>query len=161
MSLMSTPAELEAAVGAEAAAESTFGNMEAVTSTLFTPTKPTNPTQPDFISEGKVIDGQAIAMATPFSSKAVRVTDKSGNSTKTVYVESDSAGSFVVEVMLDESELSGGDAVWRGISGSSPIAFGAGALAYFTFFEIARQVRVTVTTSADSSATNAWVFSSH
>ena len=144
-----------------AVADTTFGNKEAMTAVLFTPTAPVNPTQPDFVSEGKIIDSQAITHATPFASKSVRVAAKpSQTTTKTIYLQSDVAGTYVIQVMLDESELSGGDAVWRDYTPSgSPIAFTANVLSIQTLQDLFRQVRLLVTTTTDSTKTNAWVFS--
>jgi len=146
-----------------AVADADFGNKEAVTSVLFTPTQPVNPTQPDFVSEGKIIDSQAIAETTPFTSKSVRVAAKmSQSTTKSIYLQSDVAGTYVIQVLLDESELAGNPlaAVWRDYTpAGSPIAFTANVLSVQTLQDLCRQVRIVVTTSAASTITNAWVFS--
>lgn len=162
---MATPAQVdEAEVGAEAEAESVFGNKEAITATSFDiPGINPNPTQPNFTSEGKIISAQAIGASTPFISKSVKIPAKPDQATlKSVYVQSDVAGTWKIQVMLDESEIVSGAAVWRDYSNgaiTTSMALVANALSCVTVFDLFRQIRVVVTPGSASTNTNAWVFS--
>jgi hypothetical protein len=162
---MATPTqETEDAVGAEAEAGSAFGNREAITATQFgVPDINSNPTQPDFTSEGKVISAQAILSGIPFISKSVKIPAKPDQSTvKSVYVQSDVAGTWKIQVMLDESEVVSGLPVWRDYTNgpiTTTMALVSGALSCVTVYDLFRQIRVVVTPGSNSTNTNAWVFS--
>src|SRR3990172_4769664 len=101
-------------------ASATFGNKEQITATLFTPSAPADSARPDFVSEGRIISAQSVAAAASHTSKSCRVLAKPGHvPIKTVYVESTQPGSFIIQVMLDESERIGGLPVWRNLSNPS------------------------------------------
>ena len=129
--------------------------------TAFTPEKPANTVKPEFEDEGKIFDAQPLGNAEVKDSKRVRIVGKSGLSNlKTPYVASDQSGTFVVEVLLDESEQSGGNPVWRALDLSgSPFSVSAGVLKSVTFEHIARQMRIKFTNGVTPATVSAWVFS--
>ena len=76
------------------------------------------------------------------TSKSVKIVSSPGHfPIKTIWVESDQAGEFDVEVMLDESETSGGNAVWRKIT-AAPIPVVVGVLSKFSINDLFRQIRI-------------------
>lgn len=117
---------------------------EAITE-FGTPTPNPNPTQPDFTTEGTLID-VAAPDTTPIHSKSVKVTNRAETyPVKNIYAMSNQAGSFDVEIMLDESELVSGAAVWRK---HSTVAVVANTLAKFSTTDLFQQMRVTYTPGA-------------
>jgi hypothetical protein len=133
-------------------------------SNLFTPSHNVvqSPTRPDFINDGKVMAAVVVAPASSATSKSVRI-DVNLNETgqKTIWVSSNQAVTFEVQVLLDESELSGGLPVWRNMTDpATPLAVAATYPAHFSFSDLFKQVRIKVNNAGGSPATvNAWVFS--
>jgi hypothetical protein len=142
-------------------AGSNFGNKEDITVTMFTPGMPTDPVRPDINSEGKIFDKVLVAASATITSKSVKVIAHPGHyPTKTIYVESDKAGTFIVQVMLDESELVTGAPVWRTMT--TPIAVASGILSKWTGIELFRQVRIKFTADSGISGNatvSSWLFS--
>lgn len=129
---------------------------EAITE--FNPEAPAaSPSKADFITEGMILDLAAAAAATPVASKSVKVTDRPGATTKSIHVQSDQAGAFDIEVMLDESERVGPNAVWRKLQ--SAVAVTANTLKTVTVNDLFRQVRIVYTPTAGPAIVKAWAFS--
>ena len=150
---MTTAAQNEAEVGAEAAAGSNFGNKEAITATAFgIPSPSVNPAQPDFVTEGMVLNLAAAASGTPVTSKSVRVTDRPGATAKTLHVWSDHTGAFDVQVMLTES-----DATWYTYLSAQPVV--ANTLKTISTNDLFRQIRIIYTPSSGPAVVKSWVFS--
>lgn len=141
-------------------ADSNFGNKEDITVTLNTPVKPPNPTAPDFTSQGKAFDAEDVANGATAISKSVKIVSSPGHfPIKTVWVASDQVGEFDVEVMMDESEIIGGNAVWRKIT-ATPIPVAVGVLSKFSITDLFRQIRIKhKNTSATPGKVNAWIMS--
>lgn len=143
-------------------AGSEFGNKEDITSVMFNPTAPPNPVKPDFISEGKLFDAQAVLAGATETSKSCRmVAHPSAATIKSFYLQSNQAGTLLLEVMLDEGELSGGNPVWRSYTDpTSPIAVAANKLVHLDVEGLFRQARLKFTNTSGSPATvNGWAFS--
>lgn len=110
-----------------------------------TPTPAPNPAQADFQTGGTLIDVAAPDM-TPIVSKTVKVNDRPAAYQKSIYAMSDQAGSMAVEIMLDESERTGGGAaVWRL---HTTVAVTANTMAKFSTTDLFAQMRVTYTPGA-------------
>jgi len=122
-----------------------------------TPEPNPNPAQPDFQTEGMILDLAAAAATTPVASKSIKVTDRPGATAKTIYVQSDQAGAFDIEIMLDEGERSGGNAVWRKLQTAVPVV--ANTLKAVNLNELFRQMRIIYTPSAGPAVVKAWGFS--
>jgi len=130
--------------------------QEAITE--FTPGAPAAvPSKPDFITEGMILDLAAAVISVAVASKSIRVTDRPGATTKTIYVQSSVAGAFDIEVMLDESERALGAAVWRKLQVAVPVV--ANTLKTVTFNDLCRQIRIVHTPSAGPAVVKAWGFS--
>lgn len=131
--------------------------QEAITE--FTPGAPAAvPSKPDFITEGVILDLAAAVASTPVASKSIRVADRPGATTKTIYVQSNAAGTFDLEVMLDESERDNlGAAVWRKLQPA--VAVAANTLKTVTFNDLFRQMRITYTPTTGPAVVKAWGFS--
>lgn len=126
-------------------------SSEAITE--FTPAAPSaSPSKPDFITEGMVLDLSAAVAATPVTSKSVEVTDRPGATAKSIYVQSNQAGVFDIEVMLDKNE-----AVWRKLQ--SAVAVSANTLKAVALNDLFRQVRIIYTPTAGPAVVKAWAFS--
>jgi len=139
-----------------------FGNKEQITSTEFgDPGVGANPTAPDLTSEGKLFDGQAMTNGQVLNSLSIKIIGKPSQSTmKTLWVASDKSGAFVIQVMLDESEVVGGNAVWRNMTpAGTPIAVASGVLTKVDIPSLFRQMRIVYTNGADAAVVDAWVFS--
>jgi len=130
--------------------------QEAITE--FNPDAPAAvPSKPDFITEGMILDLAAAVISVAVASKSIRVTDRPGATTKTIYVQSSQAGAFDLEVMLDESERALGAAVWRKLQPAVPVV--ANVLKTVTFNDLCRQMRITFTPSAGPAVVKSWGFS--
>jgi hypothetical protein len=142
-------------------ASNLFGNKEQITTTEFgLPAVTANPTQPNLVSEGKLFDNLAVGSGATVASKSVKIAGKPSQSTlKSLYVQSDHAGTFVVQVLLDESEVSGGEAVWRTLNPGAPIVLSAGVLYNADILSLFRQMRILLTNGGAAAVVNAWVFS--
>ncbi len=128
---------------------------EAITE--FNPAAPAAvPTKPDLINEGMIFNLPA-APAAPQTSKSVRVTDRPGAWVKSLYVQSDKAGAFDIEVLLDESEIVTGAAVWRKYQ--TGVAIAANTLKVVTISDLFRQARIVLTPSSGPAVVKAWFFS--
>lgn len=128
--------------------------------TQFDPSKPADPSKPDFTDEGKLFDGVAFGDSDEETSKSVSIEGRAAqNPNKTLYVLSDQTGSFVVEVLLDDSERSGGNPVWRTLDlTGSPFSVSANVLKSIVFPHTARQARVKFTNGSTPAVVNAWLF---
>jgi len=125
--------------------------------TEFTPEEPINPTQPDFVSEGKIIDAFAIIGGASKTSKTVQFVSRVGCYTKKAIYVTAPTGTFDVEVILDESERATGAPVWRKIATSQAVT--AGTLASYIADLLVRQVRIVYTNGGTGGVVNAWFFS--
>ncbi len=133
---------------------------EAITE--FTPGAPSDPSHADLTTEGMLLNLTAAVASVAVHSKSVKVSNRQPPTIRTIYVQSDQAGAFIVEVMLDESERSSGAAVWRQypLGGSmTPIAVVANALKVVGINDLFRQVRITYTPTAGPAIVKAWFFS--
>lgn len=110
-----------------------------------TPNPDPNPAQPDFTTSGMLLN-IAAPDTSPLISKSVKVNDRPAAYQKMIYAISDQAGSMAVEIMIDESERTGGGAaVWR-LHTTVPIV--ANTLAKFSTTDLFAQMRVTYTPGA-------------
>lgn len=129
----------------------------------FSPTANADPAKPDFSDEGQIIKAGIVAPNTTLLSKSVKLSGNGERRQKTLYVESDKDGEFLVQVMLDESERQSGAAVWRNLTDpSNPLGVVPGALAVYTFDHLVRQVRIQFKADAaniGNAQVNAWAFS--
>lgn len=130
---------------------------EAITE--FNPTSPApSPVKADFTSEGKVFDKAAVGASLTITSKSVRTRHSTGQFyLNSINIVSTAAGSAQVQAMLDESELSGGNAVWRDLG--APIAVAANALSAVTNQNIVQQLRVKFTAGAGAAVVDSWITS--
>jgi hypothetical protein len=143
-----SPSDIAETAGSE------FGNKEQITSVEFgLPAVTSSPSKPDFVSEGMIINEAAAANAVALTSKSVKLTDRPGATTKSLYVFSNKAGAFDVQIMLDEST-----ATWYPyLSAQAAIP---NALKVITTNDLFRQVRIVFTPSGGGTAVvKAWVFS--
>jgi hypothetical protein len=129
---------------------------EAITE-FSTPAPNPNPAHPDFTTEGMILDLAAAVMAVPITSKSIKITNRPGAAGKSIHVQSDQAGAFDLEIMLDESERSGGAAVWRKLQ--TAVAVSANVLKTVTFVDLFRQMRIVYTPTAGPAVVKAWGFS--
>jgi len=130
--------------------------QEAITE--FNPEAPApSPSKADFITMGMILDLAAADAAITVISKSVKVTDRPSAFIKTIYVQSDQAGTFDIEVMLDESERSGGNAVWRNIQPAVPVM--ANTLRAVSLSQLFQQVRIVYTPTDGPAVVKAWAFS--
>lgn len=120
-----------------------------------TPDPNPNPAQPDLTTGGTMIN-IAAPNTNPITSKSVKVNDRAGSyPQKNIYAISDQAGSFDVEIMLDEGEIVTGAAVWRKLA---TVAVTANTLAVFSTTNIFQQMRVKYTPAVAGNV-KVWGFS--
>ena len=140
-------------------ADRDFGNKEELTVTLNTPVKPQSPAKPDFTSQAKIFDNEDFGGGEAKNSKSVKVVTNPGNHpVKNIFAAADQTGEFEVEVVLDESELVGGNLVWRKLPGG-PQTVAAGVLTVFATELLVRQIRIAYTNGGAAAVVNAWVAS--